>query len=153
LATTGIAADLFEDGRTVYSGIKHPVPLTESSVSIFQPFTPEAERVMAVLLILIDKVSMMFKYALDAIDEMLRRIHQSDDVSNGKKILLGGDFRQTAYIVLKGTPMDIIENSLLSARASRHVIILSLTANMRAINQGIFAGWLLNIEKIIPTIV
>jgi hypothetical protein len=59
--------------------------------------------------------------------------------------LLGGDFSQTANIVLKGTPLDIIENSLLSARASRHVITLSLTANMRAINQGIFAGWLLSI--------
>jgi hypothetical protein len=88
---------------------------------------------------------MMSKYALDAIDEVLRRLHRSNAVFGGKTILLGGDFRQTANIVLKGTPLDIIENSLLSARAWRHVSILSLTANMRAMNQGMFAGWLLSI--------
>nr|XP_013180910.1 unnamed protein product [Papilio xuthus] len=145
LATTGIAADLLEDGRTVHSGMKLPVPLTESSVSRLQPFTPEAERVIGASLILIDEVSMMSKYALDAIDEVLRRLHRSNAVFGGKTILLGGDFRQTANIVLKGTPLDIIENSLLSARAWRHVSILSLTANMRAMNQGMFAGWLLSI--------
>jgi hypothetical protein len=144
LATTGIAADLLEDGRTVHSGMKLPVPLTESSVSRLQPFTPEAERVIGASLILIDEVSMMSKYALDAIDEVLRRLHRSNAVFGGKTILLGGDFRQTANIVLKGTPLDIIENSLPSARAWRHVSVLNLTANMRAMNQGIFAGWLLN---------
>ncbi|MGL4850985.1 MAG: hypothetical protein ACRC28_19020, partial [Clostridium sp.] len=46
MATTGIAADLLENGRTVHSGFKLPVPLNESSVSRLQPNTPEAARIM-----------------------------------------------------------------------------------------------------------
>ncbi|XP_015189385.1 PREDICTED: uncharacterized protein LOC107073308 [Polistes dominula] len=42
-------------------------------------------------------------------------------------ILLGGDFRQTSNIVLKGSPMDIIESSLLSSRLWKHCKVLRLS--------------------------
>ncbi|GFR20056.1 hypothetical protein TNCT_17901, partial [Trichonephila clavata] len=90
--------------------------LTETSVSRLDINSKEAGRIRDSSLILIDEVSMMSKHALNAIDEVLRRIHYSDDIFGGKTVLLGGDFRQTANIVIKGTPRDIIENSIMSSR-------------------------------------
>ncbi|XP_015189384.1 PREDICTED: uncharacterized protein LOC107073307 [Polistes dominula] len=59
LATTGISADLLQEGRTMHSVMKLPVPLTESSISRLQRNTPKSERIIKASLILIDEVSMM----------------------------------------------------------------------------------------------
>ncbi|KAF9764535.1 hypothetical protein NGRA_0474 [Nosema granulosis] len=90
---------------------------------------------------------MMPKHALDAIDEVLKRYLHSNDIFSGTIVLLGGDFRQTSNIVLKGTLIVIIEISLLSARTWRHVRVLSQSANMRSMNQDMFADWLLTIRN------
>lgn len=58
---------------------------------------------------------MMSKYPLNAIDEVLQRICRNSHVFGGKVIVLGGDFRQTANVVLKGSPIDIIESSIQSS--------------------------------------
>lgn len=145
LATTGIAADLLADGRTVHSGMKLPVPLTETSISRLNLNSPEANKIKKASLILIDEVSMMSKHALNAIDEVLRRLCNKQQIFGGKVIVLGGDFRQTANVVLKGSTLDIIESSIQSSSLWRHVQILSLSENMRAQNQPEFTDWLMKI--------
>lgn len=145
LATTGIAADLLKDGRTVHSGMKLPVPLSETSTSKLRPNTSEAKRIIEASLILIDEVSMMSKYALKAIDEVLKRLCNCDDLFGGKTIILGGDFRQTANVVLRGSAIDIIEASIQSSLLWSQCKILSLSVNMRAQNQIEFAEWLIKV--------
>ena len=87
---------------------------------------------------------MMSKHALNAIDEVLRRLCIKEQIFGGKVIVLGGDFRQTANVVLKGSAMEIIESSIQSSSLWRHVQILSLSENMRAHNQPKFTNWLMN---------
>ena len=98
MATTGIAADLFADGRTVHSGMKLPVPHTETSISRLKLNSPEAFKIKNASLILIDEVSMMSKHALNAIDEVLRRLCIKEQIFGGKVFVLGGDFRQTPML-------------------------------------------------------
>lgn len=51
LATTGIAADLLQDGGTVHSGIKLPVSLSKSSISRLKPNTTEVIKIAKTSLI------------------------------------------------------------------------------------------------------
>lgn len=64
--------------------------------------SPEAETIINLLLIIINEVYMMFKYALDAIDMVLRRICRINAIFRGKTVLFGGDFRQVSAAVAKG---------------------------------------------------
>lgn len=126
LATTGIAADLLKDGRTVHSGMKLPVPLSETSTYKLRHNTSEAKRIIEASLILIYEVSRMSKYALKATDEVLKRLCNCDDLFGDKTIILGGDFRQTANVVLRGSAIDIIEASIKSSLLWSQCKILSL---------------------------
>ena len=51
---------------------------------------------------IIDEGSSISKFALNAIDEVLRRLMKKNEIFGGKIILLGGDFRQTANVIMRG---------------------------------------------------
>nr|XP_033331103.1 ATP-dependent DNA helicase pif1-like [Megalopta genalis] len=101
-ATTGIRADLLDRAKTVHSGFKSSVPLFENSASRIKEGSKEAMLLSKASLILIDEASILSKYALNAIDEVLRRITNNDNIFGGQTVLLSGDFRQTANVVMRG---------------------------------------------------
>lgn len=86
----------------------------------------------------------MSKFALKAIDEVLRRKCENDDIFGGKTLLLGGNFRQLSNIVLMGTPIDIIENSLKSSSFWKYCTVLKLTINMRSRGDLSYNDWILS---------
>jgi hypothetical protein len=52
-----------------------------------------------------------FKYALEAIDRLLKDLCNNNKIFGDKIIILSGDFRQTLPVILHGNRTQIIENA------------------------------------------
>ena len=143
-ATTGIAADLI-GGRTLHSVMKLPVPVHENTISSMKMDSQDAQKLRNTSLIIVDEVSMLSKYVLEAVDELLKRVMNNDDIFGGKVILLGGDFRQTPNVVMKGCRASIYETCIKCSKLWSDATTLKLSQNMRANNQGEFSKWLLDV--------
>ena len=85
---------------------KLPIPFNENTISNFKPESPEALKKINSYLMIIDEGSSISKFALNAIDEVLRRLMKKNEIFGGKIILLGGDFRQTANVIMRGWDMN-----------------------------------------------
>ena len=125
-ATTGIAADILKGGRTVHSTFKLPISLVETSVSTMKINSPEAENLKTTSLIIIDEASMLSSHALRCIDVLLREVTGNQSAFGGKVLLLGGDFRQVANVIPRGTKRDIVEACIKSSYLWDNVTILKL---------------------------
>ena len=108
-ATTGIAALLLPDGRTVHSTFGVPLLIQESGVSNINMQTSEAADLRKADLIIIDEVSIMSSHILTVVDRLFRDLKNNMSVPfGGTCVLIGGDFRQTLPIVPRGSQADII---------------------------------------------
>ncbi|XP_009623730.1 uncharacterized protein [Nicotiana tomentosiformis] len=80
---------------------------------------------------------MIHKYCFEALDQTLRDILRFKDASSADKpfgdktVVLGGDFRQTLYVIAKGSRQDIVNVTLISSYLWTHCDVLNLTKNMR----------------------
>ena len=131
-AWTGIAATLLDGGRTCHNLFKLPVPINEVSSCNVKPNSKHAEFLRNQDIFIFDEASMIPKYALEAVDRMLRDICNSAVPFAGKVILLGGDFRQILPVVKRGSAAQIVESCLKSSRLWHLVQKYNLNANMRA---------------------
>ena len=145
-ATTGIAADLLTDGRTMHSGFDLPIQMLDNSTSSMTIPSQKSEDIRKASAIIIDETSSMHKNALRIIDMLLREIMQTDKEFGGKVLILGGDFRQTANIIHGGKSVDIIEASIKNSPLwKKYFKVFHLTQNMRAKGDIEFNNWLLSI--------
>ena len=87
---------------TVHSLFRLPVPILDTSTCNVSPTSNHAALLRELNLILFDECSMIPKYALHAIDKLLRDITNVDMPFGGKVALLGGDFRQILPVVRRG---------------------------------------------------
>ncbi|XP_043481254.1 ATP-dependent DNA helicase PIF1-like [Leptopilina heterotoma] len=86
------------------------------------------------------------KYALEAMELMLRDMTKCKKPFGGKVILLSGDFRQTLPIVPHGNRTHIVEVCVKNSRLWNHFQTKSLHSNVRLDNNQIeFSNWLLNV--------
>lgn len=98
MASTGIAATLLIEGRTVHKAFSLPVPLYSDSVSGIDPARCPAE-IRNASIFIFDEASMAVKYTFQAMDTLLRqvrgRLHPvfEDIPFGGLIVLCGGDFR------------------------------------------------------------
>ncbi|XP_029651251.1 ATP-dependent DNA helicase pif1-like [Octopus sinensis] len=130
-ATTGIMADLLPQGRTVHNGFKLPVPILENSTSLMKiPSQRSEELKLADLIIIIDEASMLSGNTLRCIDLLLKEIMSCHKPFGGKGLLLGGDFRQTAPAVPRGSDAARIESSVKYSPLWKDVTIFTLTGNI-----------------------
>ena len=144
-AITGIAGTLLKGGRTVHCGFKRPVPLLDTSVSSMRPNSADAEVLRKASLIIIDEITMLPKHGLRCIDKLLRELMNTEKPFGGKVLVVGGDFRQTLPVVMRGTRTDIIESCIKSSVFWRHFIQLTLTINMRSEGENEHNDWLLKV--------
>ena len=145
-AWTGIAATLLNKGVTVHSLFRLPVPILDTSTCNIPPTSSHAAYLMEQDLIVFDEVSMIPKYALQAIDRMFRDISNIDSPFGGKVVLLGGDFRQILPVVRRGRPAEIIDICLKSSYIWPLITTFKLRSNMRARpEEQLFADWLLQL--------
>eukprot|EP00111_Clytia_hemisphaerica_P007544 TCONS_00021908-protein len=129
---TGIAATLLDGGKTCHSLFKLPVPINDGSTCNVKPNSTHAAFLRDQDIFIFDESSMIPKYALEAVDIMLRDICSSHIPFAGKVILLGGDFRQTLPVVKRGSAAQVVESCLKSSQLWPLVQIFHLHQNVRA---------------------
>jgi ATP-dependent DNA helicase PIF1 len=137
VASSGIAALLLAGGRTAHSRFKIPIKLNETSTCHISAQHGLAAFVRAAALAMWDEVGMVHRYAVEALDRTFRDLMSQEDPRcehvpfGGKPMLLGGDFRQIATVIPKGSRGQIVNASVKRSRLWEHVQVLQLHTNMR----------------------
>ena len=145
-APTGVAANLLLGGRTLHKTFRLPVPIVENSTCKISPISKQGEALRNIDIFFIDEASAISRYALEAIDRLMRDITDCHLPFGGKIVVMGGDFRQTLPVIRHARPAQIIEACLKSSPLWHHFTKFSLTENMRAAPGELeFANWLLTI--------
>ena len=100
MATTGIAANLLELGRTFHSKLKATLTPTEDSTLQISAQSSLAKLVRMSKILLIDEATMLDRLQLEAMDRSLRDLMGNPSMLfGGKIILLAGDFRQCLPVI------------------------------------------------------
>ena len=116
--------------------------------------SPVAKLLLRAKLIVWDEAPMVNKMAYEAVDRTLRDLTRRCDLPfGGIPMVLGGDFRQVAPVVQKGSAPQIVNASLSKSVLWGHFTVLRLKINMRvqrlqglnATEQRLFAEFLLKV--------
>ncbi|XP_046751315.1 uncharacterized protein LOC124414414 [Diprion similis] len=123
VAWTGIAANLSKGGRTAHSTFKLPFLLNEQSTFIIW-----------------DEITMASKYALEAVDRMLRDVCCCNELFGGKVVIVSGNFRQTLPAVRRVNRTQILEACVKRSSSWCHFVVIIPTDILSKGNivQGIF---------------
>lgn len=142
MASSGIAAQLLQGGRTAHSRLKIPFDLQANSTCNIRLGSTEAELLQKAKIILWDECPMCHRHAFEALDRNLRDIMAQIDPRNkhipfGNKIMVfGGDFRQILPVIKKGNKYTIINASFNRSKLWKEVKILKLIQNMRILSMS-----------------
>ena len=155
MATTGIAGNLLELGRTFHSRMKAPLkPMKDSTLNISSQ-SNLATLIRMAKLLLIDEATMLDRFQLEALDRTLRDLMQKPDKPFGDKIIiLAGDFRQCLPVVPGATRAGTVEHCLNQSHLWNNFVVLNLTTNMRVGASGDpeledFDSWTLDIGRLL----
>lgn len=113
MASTGIAAELLHLGRTFHSRLKAPLNPNENSTLNITAQSKLAKLVRRAKLLMIDEVTMLHRFQLEALDRTLRDLMEKPNAPfGGKIIILAGDFRQCLPIVVGGNRAQIVQSCI-----------------------------------------
>ena len=137
MATTGIAANLLDLGRTFHSRMKAPLTPAEDSTLAISGQSQLAKLIKMSKLLLIDEATMLDRYMLEALDRTLRDLMKKPERAFGDKILvLAGDFRQCLPVVPGATRAGIVAHCINQSPLWSKFKILRLSQNMRVHASG-----------------
>ena len=102
VASSGIAAELLQGGRTVHSWFKIPIPVNETSVCSISLQSDDAKLMQQTSLIIWDEIMMSHVDQVDCVDRSLRDILKVDKPFDGIVVVFGGDPRQILPVVHHG---------------------------------------------------
>ncbi|CAL5413369.1 unnamed protein product [Camellia sinensis] len=143
--TSRVATSILPRGRTAHSRFKIPIDVdTYKSCNIGKQ-TGLANLLRTAKLIIWDEAPMAKRQNIEALNDMLKDINESELLFGGKVVVLGGDFRQIPPIIPKGTKYDSIDASLVNSELWKSVEKIKLTENMRARHDPCFSNYLLRI--------
>ncbi|PIC25660.1 hypothetical protein B9Z55_018506 [Caenorhabditis nigoni] len=129
-AWTGIASCLLPFGRTTASLFKLNIS-EECKNSLIKLNSAQAKVLRELDVLILDECSMIPKYALQTIDEVLREVTGIDKPFGGKIVILGGDFRQVLPVVRRGSKSDQIDICLKNCEMWDLFKVCHLKTNMR----------------------
>ncbi|XP_021961437.1 uncharacterized protein LOC110857104 [Folsomia candida] len=144
MASTGIAANLLDGGRTYHSQFKFRIPIDDTTTSPIRSNSADAELFRQAKLLIWDEATMAPSLALAAVDKFLKEVMNNQKPLGGKVLLLGGDFRQTLPVVPHASRSAIVEASLKFNSLWRKVKILHLLSNVRSVDKS-YSDWLLKL--------
>ena len=125
MATTGIAAQLLHLGRTFHSRMKAPLHPTEDSTLNITSQSQLAKLVRCAKLLLIDEVTMLHRFQLEALDRTLRDLMNKPNAPfGGKIIILAGDFRQCLPVCRGSNRAQIVKNCINASPLWEHFQVL-----------------------------
>ena len=137
MATTGIAANLLELGRTFHSRMKAPLTPDEESTLQISAQSSLAKLIQMAKLLMIDEATMLDKLQLEAMDRTLRDLMKMpDEPFGGKIVILAGDFRQCLPVVPGASRAGTVKHSINQSTLWKRFNILKLSTNMRVRASG-----------------
>ena len=146
VASSGIAAELLEGGRTAHSRFKIPIPINESSVCSISAQSNDAKLLRKTSLIIWDEIMMSHVHQVDCVDRSLQDIMKCDHPFGGITVVFGGDPRQILPVVHHGNRANIVKACVQSSQLWSHVQELRLSKNMQLVEDEInFAKYLLTV--------
>ena len=132
MATTGIAANLLELGRTFHSRMKAPLTANEESTLHITAQSHLAKLIRVSKLLLVDEATMLDRYMLEAMDRTLKDVMNKPELPfGGKVIILAGDFRQCLPVVPGASRPGTIQHCINQSHLWSKFQVLQLTENMR----------------------
>nr|XP_027072002.1 uncharacterized protein LOC113696819 [Coffea arabica] len=147
VATSGIAASILPGGRTAHSRFKIPLDFSKSRTCQLSKQGGVARLLSQSKLILWDEASMAKRETIEAFDDLLRDIMESELPFGGKVVVFGGDFRQTLPVIEQATKEILLQSCFLNSPLWDKLHKLKLTENMRAILDPHFSDFLLRIGE------
>ena len=143
-ASTGISAILLPKGRTCHSQFRIPLLLREETTCEISKQSSLALYLKSLDVIIIDEVTMLHRFAIEAIDKTMRDLCDIDDPFGGKSVILGADFKQLPAVIDKSD--TILNASILSSYLWSKFQNFHLSENMRVgVNAAAFSEFLLSI--------
>jgi hypothetical protein len=130
-ATTGIAATLLPNGRTMHSRCKVPINITAESTCSVTRRDRTGKLIIESKLFVCDEVTSAPRYCFEAVDRSFQDLREDRRPFGGMTTVLCGDWRQILPVVRRGSPADILDACLKSSRLWRHVQVEHLRRNMR----------------------
>ena len=127
MASTGIAAELLHLGRTFHSRLKAPLEPNENSTLNIPAQSKLAKLVRRAKLLMIDEVTMLHRFQVEALDRTLRDLMDKPNAPfGGKIIILAGDFRQCLPIVVGANRAQIVNSCINKSPLWREFQVLFL---------------------------
>ena len=108
VASTGLAAQNLEGGRTAHSRFKIPIDILEDSTCSIKAQSSLAKLIKISKLIIWDEVFSCHRYNVEALERTLQDIMTCKQLFGGKVICFGGDPRQTLPVVRRGGRPQIV---------------------------------------------
>ena len=137
MATTGIAANLLQLGRTFHSRMKAPLDPDKDSTLKISAQSKLADLMRLSKLFLIDEATMLNKFHLEAMDRSLRDLLQKPDVPfGGKVVILAGDFKQCLPVIPGQQRSGIVKQAVNKSYLWSFFQVLELSVNMRVHASG-----------------
>ena len=131
-ATSAIAASLLINGNTAHSKFNLPVEYFDSATTCNVMLrTSKAKELESLDIIIIDEITMLHRYLIEAIDRTLQDIMGNCKLFGGKVVIFSGDFQQTLPVIPRATRPQIVTASLKSSPLYPHVMQLYMTENLR----------------------
>ncbi|XP_027102740.2 uncharacterized protein [Coffea arabica] len=147
VATSGIAASILPGGRTAHSRFKIPLDFSKNRTCQLSKQGSVARLLSESKLILWDEASMAKRETIEAFDDLLRDIMESELPFGGKVVVFGGDFRQTLPVIEQATKEILLQSCFLNSPLWCKLHKLKLTENMRAILDPQFSEFLLRVGE------
>ncbi|XP_016172990.1 uncharacterized protein LOC107615440 [Arachis ipaensis] len=147
--SSGIAATLLPGGRTAHSRFKILINAELFSICNISKQCDLAKLIRQTAAIIWDESPMANKETMESLDHTLRDILENNNLSGGKVMVMGGDFRQVLPVVLKGNKSQLISASIVKSHLWAFTKILHLRQNMRSLNDHDFVEYLMCTRDVI----
>ena len=131
VASSGIAVELLEGGRTAHSHFKIPILISDESMCAISLQSTHAQLMRLACLICWDAILMSNKQHIECIDRSLRDTPKVDKPFGGITVVFGGDLHQILPVVHHGDHLQIVKACVKSSGLWIHVHEIKLTQNMR----------------------
>uniref|UniRef100_A0A0L8GP75 ATP-dependent DNA helicase n=1 Tax=Octopus bimaculoides TaxID=37653 RepID=A0A0L8GP75_OCTBM len=136
-AVSGIAANLLENERPLYSRCSIPLRITEEYMCHMKISDSRRKFFQKARLLVIDEVTMDHKHVYECIDPSLREVIQETDKLFGDlTVLFSREWKQILPMVQRGSRPQIIPVTLKQSYIWNYVQSLQLSVNTRVQNSG-----------------
>ena len=148
VASTGLAAQNLQGGRTAHSRFKIPIPILEDSTCGIKAQSDLAKLIKETSLIIWDEVFSSDRFNVEAVERSLRDIMENEDDFGGKIVCFSGDPRQTLPVVKKAGRAKTVKACFQMCPLYYKMKHIHLTENMRTDPDEIeFSSFLLRLGE------